>query len=447
MQLGSWSLNTVRGLHGRRAALALVDQLMVGAGNFLTILMLGRLAGPHELGVFALVMTVYYLLLTVQDSLITVPYTILVVQLKGLRHRQYSGATLCHNLAWSACVAAILAIVALALYVFGDDSNVAIVVAAFALVAPLWLLREFGRRYLFAHLQLSSVMIMTVVASLAQLITLCALAYCNRLSAVTALIAVGIGSGVAGFGWLWLSRNSFAHNRQRWSYFTRKNWVTGRWLLACQATGVITTYTMPWLVWLWLGSTATGLFAACDSMIRFANPIIVSLNNVLTPRIAHGFKEGGKAELNRLVWKATALLILFLSAFCIVLALTGEWFLNRSFGKTYAGFWSTLVVLGINQLVSKCALAPSRALILLDRVNINLLAEGASFVATLLVAPLLIPLYGCLGAALAMLAGSVVESAVTVGYYLAEMSDCKAESFMAMGPAMPSAAPLGGVLE
>ena len=447
MQWRSQSLHSLRGLHGRRAALALVDQLIVGVANFLTILLLGRLAGPNDLGVFALVMTVYYLLLSVQESLITTPYTIFGVRLKGVLRLQYSGAVLCQSAASASCIGVILALVALSLFLSGQDAQLVSVVGVFALVAPLWLLREFGRRYLFAHLQVQKVVAMSVVAGVAQLIVLFVLVYIGRLSASTALLAIGVGSGTAGFGWLWLSRGSFQFNRRRWSYFVHKNWSIGRWLLACQATAVLSANTMPWLILIWLGPTATGLFAACEALIRFANPIIVSLNNVLTPRLALGSNDGGKAELNRIVCKATALLTLFLFAFCIVLALAGEWLLNQSFGKTYAGYWATLVVLGINQLVAKVALAPSRALLLLQRVNINAFAEGASFAVSLLLLPLLLPQYATLGAALALLTGSLVYSVVIIWSYLAVMNEGERTPRFSIRRTTSPTAPVGGGLE
>jgi O-antigen/teichoic acid export membrane protein len=447
IQWGSRSFTALGGLHGRRAALALMDQLIVAAANFLTIVLVGRIAGPKDLGLFALMMTVYFLLLAVQETLVSIPYTMFAVQLKGVRHRQYSGAALFQSTAWSACVGVMLAIIAISLFSFGGDANLASVIAAFALVSPLWLLREFGRRYLFAHLHVSKVMVMSIVGGSAQLIILGVLAYSGRLSAATALFAIGVGNGIAGFGWLWFSRAEFQFNRRRWLYFARKNWIFGRWLLVCQGMTILGQNTMPWLVWFWLGPTATGLFAACDTIIRFSNPVIVSLLNVFTPRIAVAYNDGGKAELNRIVWKATALLTLVLVAFCIGLAVAGEWLLNRSFGNSYAGYWSTLVVLGINQVVGKFGIPHGGALWLLQRVNVNLLAHGVNFVASLIVAPLLLHYYGSLGAALALLSGSLAYSAVTVGFYLAEISDGEPGSFIAMSPAMSSAASTGGVVE
>jgi O-antigen/teichoic acid export membrane protein len=447
MQWRSWSMGILRGSNGTQTALALGDQLIVSASNFLALLLVGRLAGPKELGVFSLVFTVYYLLLAVQESLITVPYTILGVQFKGTRHRQYSGASLCQSVVWSAFIGVILAIVALALSLHSGETNLGGVVAAFALALPLWLLREFGRRYLFAQMQVAKVVVISVVGGIAQLAMLGMLAYFGRLSAATALLAMGVSSGIAGLGWLWLSRAAFRFNRRRWSYFALKNWLFGRWLLVCQAMSILAQSTMPWFVLIWLGPTATGLFAACQTIIRFANPIIVSQLNVLTPRLALGFKDGSKVELNRIVWKATALLTLVLVAFCVVLAVAGEWFLTGSFGKIYAGCSATILVLGINQVVGSFGIPHGGALWVLQRVNINLLAHGVNLAVSLLVAPFLLSHYASLGAALALLIGSLAYSAVTVGFYLVEIREGKDESFIAIGQAMTTAASIGSVSE
>ena len=444
MQMGTWSYATLRGRHGPPAALALLDQLVVGGANFVTILLLGRLAGPHALGVYALVMTVFYLLLAVQEALITTPYTIFGARLSGIRHRQYSGSALCQSAGWSACVASILALIASYFGFVSNDSELARVVGVFSIVAPLWLLREFGRRYLFARMQLTKVVAMSVTGASAQLTTLCLFAYTDRLSPATALCAMGVGSGAAGIGWLWLSRRSFQLNHARLSYFVRKNWVLGRWVLASQGTSVIAANMMPWLIVLWLGPAATGIFAACDAILRFANPIIIALTNVLTPRVAIGFKHGGEAELRRIIRKATILLGLFLFAFCLFLAIAGELVLQQSFGDDYAGYWATLLVLAINQLVAKLALAPGRALLVLERANIILRAEAAGFATSLAAATMLIPLYGVLGAAFSLLAGSLAITVVTVGVYLAVMRDGGGEGLLRMGPPTATPAPAGG---
>jgi O-antigen/teichoic acid export membrane protein len=435
-----------RGSESASGALALIDQVILGAANFATLLLLGRLAGADELGLFSLVMSVFYLILAVQESLVTIPYTVIVARLEGIARLRYSGIALRQSTVWSACIGAILALVALSLYFVGSDSSLIRVVAAFALVVPLWLVREFGRRYLFAHMQLTKLLAMSVVGATTQLMALSVLAFTNQLSAATALFAVGTGNGVAGLGWLWLSRGAFRFNRSRSNYFLLKHWVFGRWILASQGTNVLASNVMLWIVAFWLGPTATGIFAACDSILRFANPIVVSLNNILTPWAAIGLNKGGKAELRRIVWKATTVLVLFLSAFSLLTAVTGGWILNHSFGAVYAGSWATLVVLSINQLIAKLSIPAGRALLVLDRSSINMAAEAAGLLTSLAAAPLLIPRYGILGAACSLLAGSAAMSGVNIATYVAASRKERREISYPMGQTV-SPLTMGGASE
>jgi O-antigen/teichoic acid export membrane protein len=446
-QSGSWLFGSLCGSRGTIAGLALIDCLIVGGTNFLTVLLLGRFAGPDDLGLFALVMTVFYLLLAAQESLITMPYTIFGVRLTRVRSRQYAAAALCQSVVWSACVLSLLLIAAASLNFFGNDSNAARVVGAFSIVSPLWLLREFGRRYLFAHMEVAKVVVVSFVGGLAQLMLVCGFAYSGRLSAVSALMAIGIASGVSGLGWLWFNRAAFQFNHRRWAYFALKNWVFGRWVIASHAAAVVAANMMPWLIVIWLGPAATGVYAACDAILRFANPIIVSVSNVITPRAAIGHNDGGKAELRRIVWNTSALLSLFLLAFSALLVVAGKWLLNESFGGDYAAHGNALVVLGISQLVAKLSLAPGRALLVLDRATANLRAEAAGLVTTFVAAILLIPVFGLLGAAFSQLAGSVALAFITLRAYRTAMHEGDGEPFLAFGGATAVSAPAGGAFE
>jgi O-antigen/teichoic acid export membrane protein len=445
-QRALWLFNRLCGSRGSQAGLALFDCLIVGGMSFLTVLLLGRIAGPDDLGVFALVMTVFYLLLAVQEALITMPYTVFGARLKGRLHLQYSGAVLCQSAIWSAFVSSVLAISATCIFLFGNNSGLARIVGVCAIVLPTWTLREFGRRYLFAQMQVAKVVMISVVGGSTQLVLITVLALTGKLSDATAILAMGIASAISGFGWLWFSRNSFHFNYRRWPHFALKNWVFGRWVLASHAMAVVAGNAMPWLIVFWMGPTATGIFAACDSILRFANPIISSLNNVLTPRLAIGFKKGGKTELHRIVLQTTGLLCIFLLVFCLFILLGGKWIMYRSFGSDYSGYWTALVLLAISQLVETVALASSRALMVLDLASVNLCAEGCGFLVSLVAAIVLIPLYGILGAALAQLAGSFSLMLATVGAYLFSVRDINGIKLFAYGSAAPQA-PIVGVSE
>ncbi len=94
----------------------------------------------------------------------------------------------------------------------------------------------------------------------------------------------------------------------------------------------------------------------------------------------------------------------------------------------------------------RIALAPGRALLVLERANIILYAEVAAFATSLIAATVLIPLYGVLGAAFSILAGSLPFTVVTVSVYLAVMRDGGGR-LLSFGPAATSPAPVGGISE
>ena len=274
-------------------------------------------------------------------------------------------------------------------------------------------------------MQVARVVAMSIAASSTQLIALGLFAYAGSLSACTALCAMGFGSGLAMLGWLRLSLHAFRFDDVMSSNFLLKNWGLGRWIFASETTAVLSANVMPWLIVFLIGPAATGIFVACDSILRFANPVIISMTNVITSKAAIDYSNGGKAAVRRIVRNASAFLIVFQCAFCILLAIAGEPILKRSFGDAFATYWPVLAVLGLNQLVARALARPGRALMLVNRVNIFLWAEVAGLAISLVAAIILTPRYGVLGAAWSLVAGNVLLIAWTVGAYFAVMRDDK----------------------
>jgi O-antigen/teichoic acid export membrane protein len=129
--------------------------------------------------------------------------------------------------------------------------------------------------------------------------------------------------------------------------------------------------------------------------------------------------------------------------FCILLIVAGETILKRSFGDAYGAYWPVLVVLGLNQLLAKLALAPGRALLLVERANIFLWAEVKGFAITVVAATMLTPHYGVLGAAFSLVAGSLFMTAWILSAYFTAMRDDKGVVPLLIGRSPTPAA--GGV--
>jgi len=74
-------LSLYRDLNVRLGGAAVFDQAVVGGTNFLTAIFVGRFCGTAELGLFALVTTIWFFVLAFLESAITSPFTVFVHRL------------------------------------------------------------------------------------------------------------------------------------------------------------------------------------------------------------------------------------------------------------------------------------------------------------------------------------------------------------------------------
>src|ERR1700674_3835450 len=164
----SWAwpglLRLISGIH----VLALADQAVVSATSFVTTVLVGRYTDPSQLGAYAIAVSVLASLFTIQGSLITLPYSI-------QRHRplgtpaEHAGSSLAQGGLLSAGATLLLALTALGLFADGAAPEVTAMAWALAAVMPFGLLREFGRRFAFTHLQMVQVLALDAVVGVIQL--------------------------------------------------------------------------------------------------------------------------------------------------------------------------------------------------------------------------------------------------------------------------------------
>ena len=97
---------------------------------------------------------------------------------------------------------------------------------------------------------------------------------------------------------------------------------------------------------------ATGVLAACVTVVYLSNPLVLGIGNVLEPKAARAYSANGINELRRVVQSGRLLLLLAMSLFCLVIAAVGEPIMALLFDNPeYANQGHTLVVLSISSLM------------------------------------------------------------------------------------------------
>ena len=95
-------------------------------------------------------------------------------------------------------------------------------------------------------------------------------------------------------------------------------------VLGGQLTVQIQAYINYWLSVAVMGTAATGIYAACMSVVAAANPFLSGLGNILTPRAVLAWRNGGGEQLRAQAIRDCLLLGLATGLFCVLVLLGGE---------------------------------------------------------------------------------------------------------------------------
>lgn len=408
----------------RRGVLSLFDQALVSGTSLATTLILARICSKHELGVYYLALSIVLFIRGIQEKLVSAPYMIYSNRYQGGALAEYSGSTLAHQVVISVVALAILLPLAVASLfgygVFGLET----VALALLFALPFALLRDYCRYFAFARTWLAAAIGLDAVVAAVQIGAMLILAWLGLLSATAVYWAIGVACAAACLGWFLHNRPGLVVRAARIKSDWLRNWAFARWALVTQLVGYATPYLMPWLLALVHGTAATGLLAACNSLIGPAHMLVAGLNNSFCPQAAGAFAHGGLTELKSVLAKTAALFAIAIGAICLLLAAIGDPLAVFVLGPKFAGVGAILTVMAVNVLLYALGIVAGNGLWALDRPAANLYADVTTLLATLAAAALLIGPFGVLGAALAVLAGTVVGAVVrwlTLGHIIRHM--------------------------
>ena len=396
--------------HSANHVAAWADQAVVSATSFLALIMLGRWTDANHLGAYATAISVLALLLAAQEALITRPYTIQMGQLPGAPG-EHAFSSLVLSVVLSAASMCVLSAAALALSAVGAHRDLAEMTWALAVTTPFVLTREFARRFGFAHLKVLHVLIVDGAVAAVNLGLLGWLSWTAQLSALTALAATGISCAVGSLAWLYVARSEFGFRFGLLRTTLKASWGLGKWLLSGQIALQVQGYVAYWLTMVIAGAAVTGIYAACMSIVSFANPMLFGFFNILTPKSVRALRREGGAGLRRQALFDSLLLFALMSAFCVFVALAGENVMGFVYpGAEYQGHRQLLTVLALSALAG--AIGAPASIALASAGHTRAVAGVMTSTAVLNVALVWAPMthWGFLGAAYAVLIAELVGS-------------------------------------
>jgi O-antigen/teichoic acid export membrane protein len=390
-------------------ALAVTDRVVASGTWFFTTLLIARYSGASQLGVYAVGISVLATLAAFQDSLIFQPYTIERNWPQGTS----AGSLLILSLLLSAGSTLALTIGGLGILKRYGSSEMALMTFAIAGALPFALTREFVRRTALAHLALGKAMLLELAAATTQLSALGWLGLSGRMSAVSACAALGGASAIPIAGWLCCTRAEFADGIRQVPTILKQTWVVGKWLLVGQIVVQVQRHIIYWVAMLIAGPAVTGVYAACMSIVSFADPLILALSNVVTPKLRFAWKKDGGSGLWHEAIRNAVLIASLILPLGLALLVVGAPMMRFLYpGTEYEGRGYTLTVLALVVFSSALGMPALIALGTLKRPRAIVTTGIAGAVLTVVFVWLLMHKWSLLGAAFGALAGATTASIV-----------------------------------
>jgi O-antigen/teichoic acid export membrane protein len=402
-------------------AASLADRGFIGVATLLATVLIGRWAGAEELGLFSLFFPAVILAIALEESLITAPYTYFAARHAAPdERRDYLGSVLRHTMILSAVTSLLLLLAAGVAYAAGWRGYVA-AIAILAPVVPCVLLREFSRRVVYADLRPMTAAWISGGVSVVQLALMAAIHWSGQLTAVTAFAAMGISSVIGGALWLWANREEIECRPTGVKSAFARNWFLARWTTATQIGEVVRIQMFPWLLAVVLNEHTVGIYAACAAIATLSGPLQIAVSNILLPQFAAAEEQKRLADADRLMWQATAWMTLVMTLFTLVVGSVSGSIVPRLYGSEFVGTQWPLVLLLVAQLISAASMPAARALVALQRPDLDFVCQLAGIVLNLAAGVPLVLEWGITGAAWSGVLAAMTKAALTAVFYTREI--------------------------
>jgi O-antigen/teichoic acid export membrane protein len=308
-------------------------------------------------------------------------------------------------------------------------------------VVPLVLLRDFARRFAFAHLRMGTALVLDSFVAVVQIGAIVSLLMTGRLNAVSAFVMMGIAAGVGGVLALLFMKADFAPRVSLLRSALATHWTYGRWVLASTSMVIVQGYLVHWLLAFTTGTTETGVFAACMTLVLLVNPLLKAIGNLLEPKAARSIVERGHQHLRRMIWHLCLALGALMLVYLAVLLFAGEWMVSTVYaGTEFSGRGHLVGVLALSVLASAIGIPVSHGLRAMDRPDLNFWAAAVSLLVTLLAGLVLVPQYGMLLGAYSLLFGVLAGTATRI-WLFAQLSRRPHIQLRSLHPAVDGGSP------
>ena len=390
-------------LHLSRISWSLVDQGLVSGGTFLLNVILARGLSAGDYGVFALLFGGMLTLQLLNTTLIIHPLSVRLVTTNPEDQPRLLTASLILTSVMSLGLGAVLALIVALL---GWRELVLPSLACFL----LWQVQEGMRRGLLAIFRFQAAALGDAVSYIGQILVVAGLASMDSLTLDDAFYGMAVTSGLAAAGQALQLRLRYRGPLRLRATIADYWSIGGGWALG---NGLLLHGRAQILLWglaITSGAAAVAAFQAVLNVVNLANPIMLSLCNIIPPTASEARSKGLAAA-----WRAARTYALIAAppilAYAIIVMAVPETMLWLLYGSnsSYLGLSTVLRLLVLATLLGYAADVVAAFLHGVSAVRLAFLIAAMGAVATAVIAVPLIGLLGVVGLCLTQLGANLAR--------------------------------------
>ena len=173
-------------------------------------------------------------------------------------------------------------------------------------------------------------------------------------------------------------------------------------------------YAYPWLIISFGGERAAGVWGVCFALANLGNPLIMGIQNIMGPAIAHAHADRDAAGFRAFVFRCTGVFIALVLPASALMAFFAEWLITHINGGQYAGNGHITAILALTMFLQGLSFPTSRGLFSLNRSGLDMLANVGPLIVLAAVGAILVRHYGVTGAAVGLVLAQAVGSMMRV---------------------------------
>lgn len=388
--------------------LALTDQGIVSAGNFLTLLFIGRQLPPEDFGLFSLAMMGILFLSNMHRALFTQPLNILGA---AENPSQLGGRVLALLRAHLLAIPlAVVFLVILSLRFFPQSA----LLLGCATYVSCFFMQEMLRRYWYTQGRIDRALANDLLSYGGQLLVLVLADLVWKIDGSTAFLIMAATSMAAFLLGLRRMKLPATVIQRSSADIMVQHWTLSKWLMLTVLAVWGASQIYPFLLSP-LGPVAVASFAACRNLLNAMGVVVQSVGNYLPVRAAALLRQQGKSRFRSHLLRNLGGSSLFGALFVLVVLLSSDSLLHAVYGGAYDAAAPLLRILAVGTFFSLIGAVLGAYSLAMEDSRASFLANLGATGFTFTIGMWLIQAHGISGAATATTL-SVAVSMVLQGY-------------------------------